>query len=122
MNEILAALVMFSILSLIGIFLLKLYNILYACQVYGWQSSITTFAVGIIAYFFIEIGLFLNLTVEFNVYMWMARVFVLMIAFSWFVELIIYAMFHAVEPLERMAKRRTDRLSGSSGSGQKPRV
>jgi len=115
-NEVLSALVLFSIIGIIGIFLVKLYNILHAGQVYEIQMSVITLAVGFFAYLFIEIGLFLNLTIEYNVYLWLSRGLMLMITIFWVVELLVYAAVSVVEaPLQRMQKRRADRLQNNMG-------
>jgi len=112
-NEVLNALVMLSLLGIIGVFLLKLYNVLHMGRFYSVQASVIVLAVGTISYLFIEIGLFLNLTVEYNVYQWLGRGFFVMIWFFWLVEILMHvAVVAAVKPLDRMEKRKADRLSG----------
>jgi len=105
-------LTMFALLGLFGTFLLKLYNILRSCSFYDIAESIIVLAVGTIAYLFIEIGLYLNLTLEYSIYFWFARVFIIMLWVLWFAELIIYAAFSVNEPFTRMNKRKNERLEG----------
>ena len=115
-NEILNVLVLLGILGLIFTFLFKFYNILNSVKIYDIQMSIIFLSVGTIAYLFIEIGLFLNVTqdvsaviLEYNIYYWFARVLYLMLWIFWFVEIILYAAFSSTETLERMSKRKEER-------------
>lgn len=115
-NEILNVLVLLGILGLIFTFLFKFYNILHSVKIYDIQMSVIFLSVGTIAYFFIEIGLFLNVTqdvsaamLEYNIYYWFARVLYLMLWIFWFVEIILYAAFSSTETLERMSKRKEER-------------
>lgn len=108
MAVILDDLVFFSVLGIIAIFLLKLYNVLTRCDLYDRAMSIVLVALGFIVYFFIEIGLFLNLTIEFNIMMQLSRILMLLIFILWIVEILIYAALSVGEAgdLTRMQKRR----------------
>ena len=104
----------FALIFLIGIFLLKLYNVLQAGGFYDVQLSIVSLAVGTICYMFIQVGLLLNLDVEFHVYLMVARVMLLMIWIFWVVELYIYIARQTAEVLNqptRMRGRRFDRMN-----------
>lgn len=110
----------FALFFLVGTFLLKLYNILYSCKVYDIQKSIIVLIVGTISYLFIEIGLYLNLNLEFNIYFWFARVLLLLVWVFWFAEIMIYASQSAVEATEaftRMNKRKNERMKNSFNRG-----
>ena len=110
----------FALLFLVGTFLLKLYNILYSCNFYDIQQSIIVLIVGTISYLFIEIGLYLNLDLEFNIYFWFARVMLLLIWVFWFAELIIYAshsVSDATESFTRMNKRKNERMKNNLNRG-----
>lgn len=116
-NEVLNVLVLLSILGISGIFLAKLYNVLHKGEKFSIQMSTVLLSVGIICYLFIEIGLFLSIPLgiesalrEYNFYMWYSRIFLLMIFLFWFVELLFNAVTQVTEPLERMTKRRDERL------------
>lgn len=104
-------LVFFSIIGIIIIFLLKLYNVLTGCDLYDQPMSVITLAIGFFTYLFIEVGLFLNLTVEFNIFMFLSRILILVIFILWIVEIIIYAAITAAEAttFTRMKKRQYNR-------------
>ncbi len=111
MNLVLNDLVFFSIIGIIAIFLLKLYNVLTASSLYDRAMSVITLSMGLIFYLFIEVGLFLNLTLEFNFFMWFSRVFIVMIFVLWIVELFVYAAVSVSNDLglSRMMKKRVER-------------
>ena len=110
-NVIIDDLVFFSIIGIIALFLLKLYNVLTVCDLYDWPMSVITLALGFITYLFIEVGLFLNLTIEFNFFMWISRIFILMIFILWIVEILLYAALNVADQtdLTRMMKKRNER-------------
>lgn len=117
-NNLLSLLLLLGILGLISIFLLKFYNILKAAEIYDIQMSIITLAIGSIAFVFVEIGTFLTffsateaILIEYAIYLWFARIFIIMIWLFWFAELIFYAGKITIEPLKRMQKRRNDRIN-----------
>ena len=117
-NDALTAFVIFGILGLIFMFLLKLNNVLHHGDYYEIQKSVLTLAVGTICYIFIEIGVMINFTqdttsvlLEYNMYFWFARIFIILLWFLWFVELIFYAAQETIEPLTRMTKRRNERFN-----------
>jgi len=103
----------FALFFLVGTFLLKLYNVLQSCEFYKIQESIIVLAVGTVSYLFVEIGLYLNLDLEFNIYFWFARIFLILIWIFWFAEILIYAgksVAEATDELTRMSKRRNERI------------
>ena len=107
----------FALIFLVGTFLLELYNILNSCDFYKIQESIIVLAVGTISYLFIEIALYLNLDLEFNIYFWFARVFLLLIWMFWFAELFMYAgksVAEATDAFTRMNKRKNERMNRGS--------
>lgn len=110
-NVIIDDLVFFSMIGIIAIFLLKLYNVLTICDIYDWPMSVITLALGFITYLFIEVGLFLNLTIEFNFFMWISRIFILMIFILWIVEILMYAALNVADQTDftRMMKKRNER-------------
>ena len=110
-NVILDDLVFFSVIGIIAVFLLKLYNVLTACDLYDQAMSVITLALGVIMYLFIEIGLFLNLTIEFNFFMWLSRIIILVIFILWIVEIFVYAAvsLNNETGLTRLMKNRTER-------------
>jgi len=117
-NEVLNILVLLSIMGLIGIFLVKFYNILHKGQKFSVQISTVFLAVGMICFLFIEIGLFLTIPLdietsllEFNFYHWFSRVFIAMIWVFWFVELIFNAADSVTDSVTRMTKRREERIN-----------
>lgn len=120
-NEILNVLVLLGILGLIFTFLFKFYNILNSVKVYTIQFSVIVLSVGTIAFLFIEIGLFLNISqnvaaaiLEYNVYYLFARVLYVSLWVFWFAELLLYATFSSTEQLERMSKRKDERRQQST--------
>jgi len=117
-NEVLNILVLLSIMGLIGIFLVKFYNILHKGDKFSVQISTVFLAVGMICFLFIEIGLFLTIPLdietsllEFNFYHWFSRVFIIMIWIFWFIELFFNAASSITEPFTRMTKRREERIN-----------
>lgn len=118
MSDVLIALMVFSILGLIFTFLLKLHNLLNSCGFYSIQESVIVLSVGTIAYVFIEIGSMVTFgsgadLVEFNLYFWFSRVFIILLWVFWFAELLVYAAketIKASEDLTRMSKRRQERF------------
>lgn len=116
-NEVLNILVLLSMLGITGIFMVKLYNVLHAGEKFSIQISTIFLAASVIAYLFIEVGLFLSIPLdvestllEYNFYMWYARVFLLMNFIFWLAELLFNAGKQVAEPFERMAKRRNERI------------
>lgn len=106
----------FALIFLVGTFLLQLFNVLKSCEFYDIQESIIVLAVGTIAYLFIEISLLLNLDLEFNIYFWFARIFLIMIWIFWFAELLIYAgksVVDAADTFTRMNKRKDERMKNT---------
>ena len=117
-NEVLTVFMIFGILGLISIFLVKLLNILDKADLYDSKISVITLAIGIISYVFIEIGVLVTVgqnveatLIEYNIYNWFARVFIILIWIFWFAELFLYAAKSMIEPLKRMAKRRDERVN-----------
>lgn len=116
-NDVLTVLLLLGILGLISVFLLKLYNILDKCDFYDLKLSIVSLAIGVICYLLIEIGILITIGkniestyIEYSIYFWFARIFIVMVWIFWFAEIIIYAAKSAVEPVSRMTKRRTERI------------
>lgn len=111
MTVIMDDLVFFSVIGIIIIFLLKLYNVLTGCDLYDKAMSVVTLCIGFLTYLFIEIGLFLNLTIEFNIFMFLSRILILVIFILWVVEILIYAAITTAEAtsLTRMMKNRSER-------------
>lgn len=109
--EVIADLTFFAIFFLIGAFLLELYNLLKSCKLYEIQESIIVLAVGTVAYLFIQFGLYMNLTLEYNIYMWFSRGLLLLLWVFWIASLFIYAGYAATEPFTRMQKRRNNRIN-----------
>jgi len=116
-NDILTIFMIFGILGLISTFLLKFYNVLDACDFYDIKISIIVLAIGIISYLFIEVGVLITISqeaedtiLEYNIYFWFARIFIIMLWVFWFAEMIFYAGKSAVDPLKRMSKRREERI------------
>lgn len=118
-NEVLNIIVILGILGLISTFLLKFYNVLKICDIYNIQLSVIVLAIGVISFIFIEMGALItvnqdvNSVLEYAVYLNFSRLFIIIIWFFWFAELIIYAgktVHESVEEAERMTKRRNDRV------------
>ena len=111
MNFVINDLVFFSVIGIIAVFLLKLYNVLTACSLYDRAMSVIALAMGLMFYLFIEVGLFLNLTLEFNFFMWFSRVFILIIFVLWVVEILVYAAVSISNDLglSRMMKKRSEK-------------
>jgi len=119
-NEVLNVLVILGMLGLVSMFLVKLYNILKACEFYTIQHSIISLAVGTISYIFIEMGVLVTMSsnsdaaLEFNTYFWFTRIFIIMLWILWFSELFIYSskiVTDALNQPERMTKRRNERVN-----------
>lgn len=117
--------ILVSILILIFVFLLKLYNILNGVKVYELSLSVIVLAIGTFAYLFIEVGVMLNFAkttldatvlAEYNIYFWIARLLMIFNWIFWFVELIMYSVVKNIEYMDannltRMSKRRNDRIN-----------
>lgn len=117
-NEVLTVLVLLSILGIIGIFVVKLYNILYSGTKFSIQISTVFLIMGVICYLFIEIGLFVSIPsnidttlIEYNFYLWFSRLFLILIFVFWFVELLLNVVHQTTEELTRMTKRRSERIN-----------
>lgn len=117
-NEVLSVFMILGILGLVCTFLLKLFNVLKACEVYDIAISIIVLAVGTISYIFIEIGVMVSfgqgvesILLEYNIYFWFSRLFIILLWILWFAELFIYAAASTVDTLTRMTKRRDERVN-----------
>lgn len=118
-NNVLSILVMIGIFGTIGVFLIKLYNILYACGKMDLKESILWLAVGSICFVIFFSGSMLTIgqaetdltLLEYGMYIWMIRIFIVLIWIEFFAEVIIYAGKSATAPIEtRMVKRRNDKI------------
>lgn len=120
-NNVLGILVMIGIFGTIGVFLIKLYNLLYACEKMDLKEAIIWLAVGSICFFIFFSGSMLTIgqaetdatLLEYNLYIWMIRIFIVMIWIMFFAELIIYAGKKATSinaEETRMIKRRNTRI------------
>lgn len=121
-NNILGIFIMIGIFAIIGVFLIQLYNILYGCTQYEFQISIVILAVGCIGYIFVELGIMLTIgqaetdatLLEYNMYNWLMRAFIILIWIFWFAELFMYSAQEIVKPL-RMNKRKQEKYNRMTG-------
>jgi len=122
-GEVLNILLVLGVLGLISMFLLKLYNLLHVCEFYSLQLSIILLALGTICYTFIEISILITLgntsstdstLIEYNIYNWFSRIFIILLWIFWVAELFFYATKQITmdnNQLERMSKRRSERIN-----------
>jgi len=104
----------FALFGLIATVMIKLYNVMKFCDLYDKAESVIILCIGVVCYLFIEMGLFLNLTIEYNVYFLISRIFILLLVVLWFAEILMYAAISVVEPFTRMDKRKNERYQNFS--------
>lgn len=117
-NDALMFFLIFGILGLVGTFLLKLYNILNGCEFYDIKMSVVTLAIGTISFMLILISVLITFSkavestyIEYNIYMWFSRIFIVMLWIFFFGEILIYAGKSTQDILTRMSKRRNERIN-----------
>jgi hypothetical protein len=78
-----------ALIVLVGIFLLKLINVLKVVDFYDTVHIFSTFALGVICFFFVLLGSLMNLDdTVFTVYLWFSTPVFSIICILWVVEMI----------------------------------